>query len=63
MSVKKSLSDKDLESDDKPIRERALGTLSGKLIAFNSMDKQYVSKLRRKYGNTVVDMFIRKSVQ
>lgn len=60
---KKSLSDKDLESDDKPIRERALGTLSGKLIAFNSMDKQYVSKLRRKYGNTVVDMFIRKSVK
>lgn len=54
---------KDLESYDKSFREHALGTLSGKLIAFNSMDKQYVSKLRRKYGNTVIDMFIRKSVK
>ncbi|KMT67008.1 hypothetical protein XM47_01515 [Catenovulum maritimum] len=54
---------KDIESYDKSLREHALGTLSGKLIAFNSMDKQYVSKLRRKYGNTVIDMFIRKSVK
>lgn len=60
---KKSLAEKELESDNKPIREHAIGTLSGKMIAFNSMDKQYVSKLRRKYGNTVIDMFIRKSVK
>ena len=60
---KKSQNPKYLESSDKPLREHALGTLSGKLIAFNSMDQQYVSKLRRKYGNTVIDMFIRKSVK
>lgn len=48
---------------DKPLREYAISALSGKLIAFNSMDKSYVSKLRRKYGNTVIDMFIRKLVK
>ncbi|MBL1384973.1 MAG: RNA-directed DNA polymerase [Colwellia sp.] len=51
------------ELGEKSLRELAIGKLSGKLIAFNSMDKQYVSKLRRKYGNTMIDMFIRKSVK
>ncbi|MCG7555285.1 reverse transcriptase family protein [Pseudoalteromonas sp. Of11M-6] len=59
---KKCADSKTPETDDKTIRERAIGMLSGKLIAFNAMDKQYVAKLRRKYGNTVIDMFIRKSV-
>ena len=60
---KKNVSEKEIELDAKAIREHALGSLSGKLIAFNSMDKNYVSKLRRKYGNAVLDMFIRKSVK
>ncbi|NBK99444.1 MAG: RNA-directed DNA polymerase [Erysipelotrichia bacterium] len=54
---------KKLGSGDKSLREYAINSLSGKLIAFNSMDKCYISKLRRKYGNTVIDMFIRKSVK
>ena len=54
---------KQLDLSDKSLQEYAISTLSGKLIAFNSMDKNYISKLRRKYGNTVIDMFIRKSVK
>lgn len=50
------------DSDDKTVREKAISMLSGKLIAFNAMDKKYIAKLRRKYGNTVIEMFIRKSV-
>ena len=49
--------------DDKSLREHGISSLSGKLIACNSMDKNYVSKLRRKYGNTLIDMFIRQSVK
>lgn len=52
-------------SDDKgkSVRDYGIASLSGKLIGFNSMDKSYISKLRRKYGNTLIDMFIRKSVK
>ena len=48
---------------DKTIREHGVNFLSGKLISINSMDKDYISKLKRKYGNTIVDMFVRKSVK
>lgn len=51
------------EMSKKSIREYGASSLSGKLIAFNSMDKSYISKLRKKYGNTLIDMFIRKSVK
>lgn len=60
---KKLNENKKLELEDKTLREHAINSLSGKMIAFNSMDKKYISKLRRKYGNTVIDMFIRKSVK
>lgn len=50
-------------SEGKSTLEHAITKISAKLIAFNSMDKQYVSKLRKKYGNTVIDMFIRKSAR
>ncbi len=50
-------------SEGKPIRELAISSLSGKLISFNAMDKGYISKLRKKYGNTIIDMFIRKAVK
>ncbi|MCC2607334.1 reverse transcriptase family protein [Planctobacterium marinum] len=51
------------EVDSVSIRERAIASLSGKLIGVNSMDKNYISKLRGKYGNTVIDMFIRKAAK
>ena len=50
-------------SEGKSTLEHAITKISAKLIAFNSMDKQYISKLRKKYGNTVIDMFIRKSAR
>lgn len=59
----KKISTKTSESSGKPVRDSGIASLSGKLIGFNSMDKSYVSKLRRKYGNTLIDMFIRKSVK
>ncbi len=49
--------------EQKSARELGIAKLTGKLIAINSMDKMYLSKLKRKYGNTVVDLFIRKSVK
>jgi len=45
------------------LRDIGISSLSGKLISLNSMDKNYISKLKKKYGNTVIDMFIRKSVK
>jgi RNA-directed DNA polymerase len=61
--INDTLKNKKPKLGDKTLREYGIDSLSGKLIAFNSMDKNYVSKLRKKYGNTVVDMFIRKSVK
>lgn len=61
--VQNTLKPKPSEMGDKSLREYGMASLSGKLIAINSMDKKYVSKLRKKYGNTLIDMFIRKSVK
>ena len=61
--VESALKPKLTELGDKSFREYGIRSLSGKLIAFNSMDKKYISKLRTKYGNTLIDMFIRKSVK
>ena len=60
---KKSLTQEEQESLDKPLIDGALARISAKLIAFNAMDKRYMLKLRKKYGNAVVDMFLRKSVK
>lgn len=61
--AKNVLERKQYDYGDKTLRNYAINMLSGKLIAFNSMDKEYILKLRKKYGNTVIDMFIRKSVK
>lgn len=50
-------------TQQKPLKELGISTLSGKLIAMNSMDPNYINKLRKKYGNTIVEMFLRKSVK
>lgn len=54
---------KHIQSEQRSLRELAIASLSGKIIALNSMDKNYVVKLRSKYGNTLIDMFLRKSVK
>jgi len=43
--------------------ESGLATISGQLNYINMIDNEYLNKLRRKYGNTVVDMFFHKSVK
>ncbi|MGD8121795.1 reverse transcriptase family protein [Vibrio sp. TRT 2004] len=50
------------QSGEKSIREIGTSSLSGRLIGINAMDKKYLTKLRRKYGNTLIDMFLRKTV-
>ena len=50
-------------TQQKSLKELGVSTLSGKLIAMNSMDNDYINKLRKKYGNTIVEMFLRKSVK
>lgn len=50
-------------SQQKSLVELGISTLSGKLMAINSMDKNYLNKLRKKYGNTIVEMFLRKTVK
>ncbi|MFT5298436.1 MAG: RNA-directed DNA polymerase [Colwellia sp.] len=45
------------------LKEYGISILSGKLMAINSMDKGYLNKLRTKYGNTVIEMFLRKTVK
>ncbi|MDO6527872.1 reverse transcriptase family protein [Motilimonas sp. 1_MG-2023] len=61
--AKEKLKIKDRTGENKPTRELAISSLSGRLIGINAMDKAYLSKLRRKYGNTLIDMFLRKSVK
>jgi RNA-directed DNA polymerase len=50
-------------NQQKSLRELGISTLSGKLMAVNSMDKDYLNKLRKKYGNTLIEMFLRKTVK
>lgn len=61
--VKKNILIEGEQEDEQETRDRGLASLSGKIISTNSMDKYYIQKLRKKYGNTVIDMFIRKSVK
>ncbi|MCI1033312.1 reverse transcriptase family protein [Raoultella terrigena] len=48
--------------EGKSIDEIGKSFLSGKLIGINAMDKKYLTKLRGKYGNTLIEMFLRKTV-
>lgn len=44
-------------------RESALAMLSGRLLGANAMVPEYLLKLRQKYGNTIIDMFLHKSAK
>ncbi|MHC0462909.1 reverse transcriptase domain-containing protein [Kosakonia cowanii] len=46
---------------DREIEEKGVGVISGLLNHINTIDKSYLNKLRKKYGNTVVDMVFYKS--
>lgn len=50
------------ESKERTVVEVGTRYITNKLVAFNSMDPEYVNKLRRKYGNAVIEMFVRQSV-
>jgi RNA-directed DNA polymerase len=54
---------KKTKSDDTLSRESALAMLSGRLLGANAMVPEYVLKLRQKYGNTIIDMFLHKSAK
>jgi len=43
--------------------EAGLEKISGQLNYINMIDPKYLDKLRKKYGNTLVDMFFHKSVK
>ena len=43
--------------------EAGLTSISGQLNYINMIDSEYLNKLRRKYGNAIVDMFFHKSVR
>ena len=43
--------------------DEGLSKISGQLNYINSIDKSYLNKLRKKYGNFVVDSFFNKSAQ
>ncbi|WP_158682694.1 reverse transcriptase domain-containing protein [Idiomarina sp. OT37-5b] len=61
--VKHTFFSSETDIDSSTLRERGIAKLSGKIISAKSMDNNYISKLRRKYGNTIMEMFIRKSVK
>lgn len=60
--VRKNIYPRFKTSSDKSMREIGTSSLSGRLIGINAMDKKYLTKLRKKYGNTLIDMFLRKTV-
>lgn len=61
--VKEKLKPLPYQLSDKSYQEYGVNSLCGKLIAIKAMDKNYISKLRNKYGNTIIEMFLRKSVK
>lgn len=61
--VKEKLKPRPHQLSDKSYQEYGVSSLCGKLIAISAMDKNYISKLRNKYGNTIIEMFLRKSVK
>ncbi|HAS6105916.1 TPA: RNA-directed DNA polymerase [Vibrio vulnificus] len=60
--VTKNIINRFRNSDKKSIRDIGLSSLSGRIIGINTMDKKYLIKLRKKYGNTLIDMLLRKTV-
>lgn len=48
--------------NDSEILEKGVNTVSGLLNHINTIDKSYLDKLKKKYGNTIVDMFFYKNV-
>ncbi|EGR1444982.1 TPA: reverse transcriptase domain-containing protein [Vibrio cholerae] len=60
--VSKNIQPRYANSDNKTLNEIGVSYLSGKLIGINAMDKKYLTKLRCKYGNTLIEMFLRKTV-
>lgn len=44
-----------------PDFDNAIEKISGQLNYFNTVDQDYLDKLRKKYGATIVDMFLHKS--
>lgn len=43
--------------------EKGLSKVSGTLNYINTVDPNYINKLKIKYGNTIIDMFFHKSVK
>lgn len=60
--VEKNILNRYRNLDNKTPNEIGISYLSGKLIGINAMDKKYLTKLRGKYGNTLIEMFLRKTV-
>ncbi|WP_144167474.1 reverse transcriptase family protein [Shewanella algae] len=50
-------------NEGKSLRENGISSLSGRIIGINAMDKKYIGKLKSKYGNAVIEMFLRKTVK
>lgn len=48
--------------NDSEILEKGVNTVSGLLNHINTIDKTYLDKLKKKYGNTIVDMLFYKNV-
>ena len=58
-----ALRNKRTKTDKSLTRENVISMLSGRLIGANAMAPEYLLKLRQKYGNTVIDMFLHKSAK
>ena len=58
-----ALKNKKTKNDKIITRENVISMLSGRLIGANAMAPEYLLKLRQKYGNTSIDMFLHKSAK
>jgi len=57
------LKNKKAKNDKVLTRENVISMLSGRLIGANAMAPEYLLKLRQKYGNTIIEMFLHKSAK
>jgi len=61
-AVKKESNSKHKELSEDEILEKGISMVSGLLNHVNTVDKSYLNKLKKKYGNTIVDLFFHKNL-
>lgn len=61
-AVKKESGNKQKNLNEGEVLDKGITMVSGLLNHVNTVDKSYLDKLKKKYGNTIVDLFFHKNL-